>query len=142
MGFLKNFFLDRDEQQMELAKLQRQIDSFMRPSRAQVDGREMTIPEKRQRYALFTFGAICGLMETKGDEECDETRILAVLVMHFKGLDDMHEQDASYLINRCIELKHDPERATTIQAGRQAALQWASGDAGTAIDALAAVMQD
>ena len=90
-------------------------------------------------YALYTFGAVCGLMD-EHDEPCDENRVLAVLVMHFNSLPDIGEQDASYLVNRCIQAQHRPAYAAIISEGRAAARQWSAGQAGQAVERLAAVM--
>jgi hypothetical protein len=139
MGFLKNYFGSKDEQQKELAKLQRQIDSFMRPSRALVDPRDLTIPEKRTRYAVFTFGAILGL---GGDQELDETRALAILVMHLNSLESIHEREVSHLVGQCLERRQGTAEAGWLNAGVAAVREWLSGDSGDAVARLAEIMRD
>lgn len=136
MGILKNFFRRPDKRQQALIKLQRRIDSFMRPSRSLLDSRDMTIPEKRQRYALFAYGAAYGLL---GEDMRDETTALALLVMHLQGVTDMPEREISHLTNICMERETTRQGKELIAAGMQAVELWET-DPGEAVKALAATL--
>ena len=59
MGWLDRLFGQQgDQQTRKLDVLVERLESFMRPALSLVDSRDLTIPEKRARYGLFTCGAV------------------------------------------------------------------------------------
>lgn len=117
-----------------LLKKQRVLDSFMRPSRALVDSRDLTIPEKRLRYTLFTYGAIMGLMP-----DADGTEILALLLRHLQLLNMMPEQEISYLLNQCPQ--NNVLDNPFCNAGLKAFQEWQESP-GTGVTHLARYLSD
>lgn len=139
MGFLKNFFAHKDDSQKELAKLKRQIDSFMRPSRGLLGERLLKVPEMRQRYALFALGAIKALIK---EPDPDDTRALAVLVMHLKDVEEMHEHEASRLVNVAMEQQWLEAEQALIAAAAGAITDWLGDNAGEAVTVLSQHLKD
>ena len=134
MAFLHKLFGVRPPAADPLRKPGEKLQSFMRPSLAMVDARDLTIPLKRRRLAQFAYGAL----ERLGQRyELDETQILAVLVVYLQGMSGSHPQEVSTLVGSCVQLADDPGGQRFAQRGAAAMEQWLSGDAGTAVQALA-----
>jgi len=138
MGFLERLFGRDEAKQRHLDRLKEKLDAFMRPSTALVDSRDMTIPEKRARYALFIYGAIGALASKRG---LDDTDALAVLVMFLKTTVHMNEHDVSRLVGICVSRAGEPANRDVIAEGTQAMDQWLAGEAGTAVSRLAGIMK-
>lgn len=138
MDFLGRLFRRDEAKRRRLDRLKEKLDAFMRPSTALVDSRDMTIPEKRERYALFIYGAIGALASMRG---LDDTEALAVLVMFLKTTADMNEHDVSRLVGICVSRSEEPANREVVTEGTQAMDQWLAGEAGSAVSRLAEIMK-
>jgi hypothetical protein len=134
MGILTRLFGARADSARDLEQLRARLESFMRPSTALVDSRQLTIPAQRERFAAYVYGAATALAETRG---LGDTESLALLVMFLRGSSRMTEQEVSYLVGRAMALAREPEGAAVHDAGAQALTEWLAGDAGTAVGRLA-----
>lgn len=138
MGLLERLFGRDEAKQRRLSRLKEKLDAFMRPSTALVDSRDMTIPEKRERYVLFIYGAIGALASKRG---LDETEALAILVMFLKTTAHMNEHDVSRLVGICVSRSEEPAKRQVVAEGTRAMDQWLAGEAGTAVSHLAGIMK-
>ena len=134
MGILTRLFGARADSARDLEQLRARLESFMRPSTALVDSRQLTIPAQRERFAAYVYGAATALAETRG---LGDTESLALLVMFLRGGSRMTEQEVSHLVGRAMALAREQEGAAAYDAGAQALTEWLSGDAGTAVGRLA-----
>ena len=137
MGFLNKWFRSGQAQAGRIDRLKTKLDSFMRPSVALVDSRDMTIPDRRRRYVYFVYGAIHALGE---DQELDDTERLAILVGFLETTARMHAREVSKLVAHCTNQQADGQ--TVLTEGYQAMQQWLAGDAGTAVSRLGRVLKD
>ncbi len=110
---------------------------MMRPSLSLVDSRDLTIPEKRERCALFTYGAITALAQR---EELDETEALAVLVKYLNGTKRWHAQEVSRLVGVCMASSRTGDGQLTVVVGARAMSQWLDGDARKAVSQLSQLL--
>jgi len=138
MGFLTKFLGSGERRRRRIDNLKDKLDAFMRPSQSLVDSRDMNVPERRGRYALFVYGAIDALAEA---HELDETERLAILVMFLRTTARMHEQDVSTLVGRCMNEAGQPRGQAVTDEGFRAMRQWLAGDAGTAVSRLGQVLK-
>ena len=138
MGFLNKWFGRRQAQARQLDRCKSKLDSFMRPSMSLVDTRDMSIPERRQRYVRFVYGAIHALSEKY---EMDETERLAVLVMFLKTTAQMHEREVSKLVADCTKETEGTGSQSTTGKGYEAMRQWLDGDAGAAVSRLGGALK-
>ena len=139
MGWLHNLFGRREDRQTrKLNALQKHLDALMRPSLSLVDTRDLTIPEKRDSYALFTYGAITALAQR---EELDETEVLAILVKFLNGTKRWHAQEVSRLVGVCMASSQTGEGQLTAVVGARAMNQWLDGDAGAAVSQLSQLLR-
>ena len=134
MGILTRLFGPRRDPARELEKLRARLESFMRPSMALVDSRQLTIPAQRERFALYVYGAATVLAESRG---LGETEALALVVMFLRGSSRMTEQEVSHLVGRAMALAQEPDSAAVHDAGAEAMAQWLAGDAGSGVTRLA-----
>jgi hypothetical protein len=137
MGLLARLF-GRGSRGPSIEDLQRRLDSFMRPSGALVDSRDLTIPARRRRYALFVYGAAAALAARK---DLGETETLALLVRFLGTSAGMHPLEVSRLVGECQHAAEDPASLAVVQAGSAAFTRWAEGDAGGAVQRLAQVLK-
>lgn len=137
MGLLDKLFRPRADRSRDLQRLAVRLESFMRPASALVDTRELTIPAKRERYAVFILGAASALAESR---ELGETEALALLVMFLQGAGRMQPQEVSHLVGRAMTLAGEPDGSGVREAGAQAMTRWLTGDAGGAVGRLAQVL--
>jgi hypothetical protein len=138
MGFLTKILGSGERRRRRIDRLKDKLDAFMRPSQSLVDSRDMNVPERRGRYALFVYGAIDALAE---EDELDETERLAILVMFLRTTAQIHEQDVSMLVGRCMNEAGQPEGQAVMGEGLRAMRQWVAGDAGTAVSRLSQVLK-
>ncbi|MCP4042773.1 MAG: hypothetical protein GY731_12600 [Gammaproteobacteria bacterium] len=129
----------RKDPARELEKLKRKVESFMRPSSALVDSRDLTIPEKRRRYTLFIYGAIGSLTASQG---LNETHRLALLAMYLGSVKGMHEREINYLVGCCTTLTEQPDDEKSIRSGTQAMEEWLSDKPGDAVSRLAETLRE
>ncbi len=141
MRFLKSLFAPQKHTrtQVELEGLKSTLDAFLRASVSFVDSRDMNIPEKRERYALFARGA-AGALAAR--HEMDETRALALLVMFLRTTARMQDQEVSNLVGACIACASEEQARSIMASGAAGMEQWLAGSAGAAVPRLAAIMRD
>ncbi len=138
MSFLDKLFRRREKQKTDkLVSLAQQLDAFLRPSLSLVDSRTLTIPEKRDRYALFIYGAITSLAER---EELDETQALAVLVRFLGSSSHLNDHEVSRLVSICASSSDTEENRPAVFAGAQAMNDWLRGETRTAVSALSQLL--
>ncbi len=139
MSWLDSLFRRRENRQTrKINALRKDLDALMRPSVSLVDPRDLTIPEKRDSYALFTYGAITALAQR---EELDETEALAILVKFLNGTKRWHAQEVSRLVGVCMASAETGEGQLTVVVGERAMTQWLDGDAGAAVSQLAQLLR-
>jgi hypothetical protein len=138
MGFLDKLFGVQPAPRTDpLRKPGAKLQSFMRPSLAMVDSRDLTIPIKRRRLAQFAYGA---LQRLAAAYELDETQSLAVLVVYLQGVSGIHPQEVSQLVGSCVQIEADAPGQEAARRGAVAMDRWLAGDAGTAVQELAATL--
>ncbi len=138
MTFLDKLFRRREKQRTDkLQILAQRLDAFLRPSLSLVDSRTLTIPEKRDRYALFIYGAITSLAER---EELDETQALAVLVRFLRSSSRLNDHEVSRLVSICASSSDTEENRPAVSAGAQAMGDWLRGETRTAVSALSQLL--
>jgi hypothetical protein len=138
MGFLTKILGSGERRRRRIDRLKDKLDAFMRPSQSLVDSRDMNVPERRSRYALFVYGAINALAE---EDELDETERLAILVMFLRTTAQMHEQDVSMLVGRCMNEANQPGGQVVMGEGLRTMRQWLAGEAGMAVSRLSQVLK-
>lgn len=139
MGWLQSLFERRENRKTrKLNALQKHLGALMRPSLSLVDSRDLTIPEKRESYALFTFGAVTALAQR---EDLDETEALALLVKYLNGTKRWHDQEVSRLVGVCMASSQTGEGQLTVVVGVRAMTQWLDGDARTAVSQLSKLLR-
>ncbi len=109
----------------------------MRPSLSLVDPRDLTIPEKRARHALFTCGAVSTLARHAGLEE---TEALALLVRYLHSAGRWQEQEINRMVSLCVECTNAEGRPSDVAAGERAMAHWLNGEAGTAVSELSQLL--
>ena len=138
MGWLDRLFgRQGDQQTRKLDVLVERLESFMRPSLSLVDPRDLTIPEKRVRHALFTCGAVSTLARHAGLEE---TEALALLVRYLHSTGRWHEQEINRMVSLCVECTNAEGSPSDVAAGEQAMAHWLNGEAGIAVSALSQLL--
>ena len=138
MSFLDKLFRRREKQKTDkLVILTQRLDAFLRPSLSLVDSRTLTIPENRDRYALFIYGAITSLAER---EELDETQALAVLVRFLASSSRLNDHEVSRLVSICASSSESEENRPAVSAGAQAMGDWLKGETRTAVSALSQLL--
>ena len=138
MGWLQGLFRRYENRHArKLNALKKHLDEFMRPSMSLVDSRDLTIPEKRESYALFTFGAITALVQR---QDFGETEALALLVKFLNGTRRWHEQEISRLVGVCVASTQTGERQLTMVVGAQAMTDWLEGDTRKAVSQLSQLL--
>ena len=109
----------------------------MRPSLSLVDSRDLTIPGKRERYALFTWGAVSALAD---HEDLNETEALALLVKFLGNTGRWHEQEISRMVRLCTASTNSEGNPSGVSAGERAMAHWLNGEAGTAVSGLSQLL--
>ncbi len=138
MTFLDKLFRRREKQRTDkLQILAQRLDAFLRPSLSLVDSRTLTIPENRDRYALFIYGAVTCLAER---EELDETQALAVLVRFLASSSRLNDHEVSRLVSICASSSESEENRPAVSAGAQAMGDWLKGETRTAVSALSQLL--
>jgi hypothetical protein len=110
-----------------------EVDPMLRACLPAADSRDLTIPARRRRLALFAWGAILAAPEAR---RLDETQRLAALVWCMNRLPGFSPQDVSGLVNHCMNTADEPESLEAIAVGQSAIRAWQAGDRQSAMDAL------
>ncbi len=138
MGWLERLFgRQRDQQARKLDAPVQGLESLMRPSLSLVDSRDLTIPEKRARYALFTYGAVSTLAR---NADLDETEALALMVRYLHSTGRWHEQEISWMVGLCVRDTTPEGSSSDVEAGEQAMTDWLNGETQTAVSRLSQLL--
>ena len=130
MGWFESLFgRHANRQARKLEALVERLEALMRPSLSLVDSRDLTIPGKRERYALFTWGAVVALAR---HEDLNETEALALLVKFLGSTGRWHEQEISRMGGLCATSTNAEGNRSGVSAGERAMAHWLNGEAGTA----------
>lgn len=134
MSLWKRLFKRRPPRPSPMDRTRAKVQSFVRPSLALVDPRDLNVPAARRRLVLFLYGAIHHLGER---HDLDETATLAVLVATLR--DDLRfpDQEVSQQVAACMNLAANRDGAALAQNGADAAREWSEGAAGSAVQRLA-----
>ncbi len=134
MGWFESLFgRHANQRARKLEALVERLEALMRPSLSLVDSRELTIPEKRERYALFICGAVSALARR---EDLNETEALALLVKFLRSTGRWHEQEISRMVGLCAASTSSEESPSGVSSGERAMAHWLNGEAGTAVSEL------
>jgi hypothetical protein len=140
VGLIRRLFGARGpEPGARLEALHGKLASFLRPSHALVDPAWMNVPEKRERYALFVYGAATELAATR---DLGETEALALLLRSLGEDARMNEHEVSHLVGRVMTLSATPTGAAACERGAAAARDWLGDDPGKAVTRLAEVLAE
>ena len=126
-----------NQQTRKLDTLLERLEALMRPSLSLVDTRDLTIPEKRKRYALFTCGAVSVLAS---HADLNETEALALLVRYLHSTGRWHEPEISRMVSLCVESTDAEASPAAMAAGAQAMVDWLNDEAGTAVSGLSQLL--
>ncbi len=139
MGWIQSLFGRQEKRQArKLDVLVERLEAVMRPSLSLVDARDLTIPEKRERYALFTCGAVSALAHR---EDLNETETLALLVRFLRSTGRWPDQEISRMVGLCAASTDTEGKQSGVAAGERAMAEWLNGEAGTAVSELSRLLR-